>query len=389
MLNPILHTPNSYIPHHLRHSSRSQVIYIILLLAICAFVASLFFITVDVNVQSRGVITTTNRQSDAISAMYGKVLRTNLKENTLVGYGDTLVIIDTNEISQNISLLNTRIALVEAEQKDLVILTQSTVDRVIVPDTFASPKYQQEHQKLRADWAYLQAEVLSLRKEFLRQQKLHKSKVIADSEFEQAKFRYESSSLKQKQLIESQLAQWQAQLQNGANQILTLRESILALQKEFKKCFITAPAKGYTQNVTPLQPETAIFPNQKLCSISPTEGLLVEAYVSPADIGFIYLGQNVTLRVDAFNANRWGTLSAKVSDISNDISVENGKLLGFRVLCQPNGFELKYEEKKVNVKKGMTLTVNFILTERTLAQLLFDDVSEWLNPNNPNIEAAQ
>ena len=59
------------------------------------------------------------------------------------------------------------------------------------------------------------------------------------------------------------------------------------------------------------------------------------------------------------------------------------------MLCQPNGFELQYEEKKVNVKKGMTLTVNFILTERTLAQLLFDDVSEWLNPNNPNIEAAQ
>lgn len=88
MLNPILHTPNSYIPHHLRHSSRSQAIYIILLLAICAFVASLFFITVDVNVQSRGVITTTNRQSDAISAMYGKVFRPTM----LVGYGDTFAV---------------------------------------------------------------------------------------------------------------------------------------------------------------------------------------------------------------------------------------------------------------------------------------------------------
>ncbi len=78
----------STIPHHLRHSSRSQAIYIILLLAICAFVASLFFITVDVNVQSRGVITTTNRQSDAISAMYGKVFRPTM----LVGYGDTFAV---------------------------------------------------------------------------------------------------------------------------------------------------------------------------------------------------------------------------------------------------------------------------------------------------------
>ena len=88
MHNIIQFSSTYYIPHHLRHSSRSQVIYIILLLAICAFVASLFFITVDVNEQSRGVITTTNRQSDAISAMYGKVFRPNM----LVGYGDTFAV---------------------------------------------------------------------------------------------------------------------------------------------------------------------------------------------------------------------------------------------------------------------------------------------------------
>ncbi len=82
------YSSNLTLPHHLRHSSHSQAIYIILLLAICAFAALLFFITADVNVQSRGVITTTNRQSDAISAMYGKVFRPTM----LVGYGDTFAV---------------------------------------------------------------------------------------------------------------------------------------------------------------------------------------------------------------------------------------------------------------------------------------------------------
>ncbi len=70
--------PLTLISHNLHNTSHSQAIYIILLLAICAFAALLFFITADVNVQSRGVITTTNRQSDAISAMYGKVFSPNI-----------------------------------------------------------------------------------------------------------------------------------------------------------------------------------------------------------------------------------------------------------------------------------------------------------------------
>ena len=218
-------------------------------------------------------------------------------------------------------------------------------------------------------------------KEFNRQKILHSQKVVADVDLEQSKHRYQSAVLKHKQMIESQLAAWQGELLASTNQLLALQESINGLQKEHNKCFITAPVSGFVQGLIPLTEGTVVFANQQICSISPSEGLLVETYISPADIGFVYEGQEVTLRIDAFSSNQWGMLPAVVSEIANDITSTGEETIGFRVLCSMQTQELCYGELTARVKKGMTLTANFVLSQRTLAQLLFDGMDDWLNPN--------
>ena len=37
---------------------------------------------------------------------------------------------------------------------------------------------------------------------------------------------------------------------------------------------------------------------------------------------------------------------------------------------------------KGELKKGMTFTSRFLITERTLYQLLYDKVDDWVNPAN-------
>ena len=53
----------------------------------------------------------------------------------------------------------------------------------------------------------------------------------------------------------------------------------------------------------------------------------------------------------------------------------------FKVRCKLQNMSLTYKSNTVNVKKGMTVNANFFLTRRTLAQLFYDDISDWLNPN--------
>lgn len=77
-----------------------------------------------------------------------------------------------------------------------------------------------------------------------------------------------------------------------------------------------------------------------------------------------------------------------IIDIGRDIEfIENTSV--FKVQCHinekaltlKNGFEGK-------IKKGMTLNAQFKLAERTLFDLLYDKVDDWVNPSQKEILAS-
>jgi HlyD family secretion protein len=109
--------------------------------------------------------------------------------------------------------------------------------------------------------------------------------------------------------------------------------------------------------------------------------MLVIAYVQPNDIGFIKKDMNVRLQVDAFNYNQWGMAMGRVIAVPQDIKIIDNKPV-FEVRCSLNKDFLQLKSGyKGYLKKGMTLQARFIVTERSLWQLLYDKVDDWVNPN--------
>jgi len=127
--------------------------------------------------------------------------------------------------------------------------------------------------------------------------------------------------------------------------------------------------------------------NEVLAEISPDSGMVVETYIPPKDIGYLTVGTQVNLQIDAYNYNQWGMASGNVIAISADVFTDSGQPY-FKVRCKLNEDKLAlnngYEGK---LKKGMTLQARFFVTKRTLFQLLYDKADDWLNPNI--IPAAQ
>ena len=73
-------------------------------------------------------------------------------------------------------------------------------------------------------------------------------------------------------------------------------------------------------------------------------------------------------------------LMGKVIDISDDIIIQD-QTPYFKVKCQLNKNYLQLKNGyKGQVKKGMTFSANFTVTKRSLYQLLYDKVDDWLNP---------
>ena len=90
---------------------------------------------------------------------------------------------------------------------------------------------------------------------------------------------------------------------------------------------------------------------------------------------------NDLMQIDAFNYNVWGMGAGRVRSISSDIFIQDGQPL-FKVWCETDHPVLRLKNGyQGTIKKGMTVQARFLVTKRTLFQLLFDKADDWLNPN--------
>jgi HlyD family secretion protein len=173
---------------------------------------------------------------------------------------------------------------------------------------------------------------------------------------------------------------WVAERTNFEIEIRELQSTIKQLEVEKTKYVLKASESGSIIQSLGIQQCSFISPGQTLGYISNDRNLLVECYVSPIDIGYLNEGQQVKFQLDAFNYHQWGLAHGCIIEISKDITSMNEQPV-FRVRCS---LETQYLQLKNGyqgyLKKGMTLTGRFYLTDRSLWQLLFDKVDNWINP---------
>ncbi|MFN5049187.1 MAG: HlyD family type I secretion periplasmic adaptor subunit [Rubrivivax sp.] len=80
---------------------------------------------------------------------------------------------------------------------------------------------------------------------------------------------------------------------------------------------LVAPVAGIVKQLPETRVGAVIAPGGVVAEIVPTEGgVLVEAMLSPKDIGFVREGQNVLVKVDAYDYSRFGAVRGKVQRIS-------------------------------------------------------------------------
>ncbi len=364
-----------------KHTTTSKAIYWLFIFMVLAVVTSLFFIKVDVTINSSGIITSVEKPAAIIAPVYGKVTQLHLTENGKVQRGDILFKINQNTLADNIKIVQNKIALLRNYITDLQKLSSITLSHIDTELSLKTMLYEQAYAKFLADMESQQAVVQQQKKEYERQLLLYNKNVIAQATYEKSEYQYKAAKLKYNNLFANQIDAWKHQANQYRLQLLTLKENRNNLKHEQQKYRVTAPITGYIQNLQNIKNGSVVYPNQKVCSITPTDHLIVEAYVSTADVGYLHKNQTVKFRVDAFNFNQWGMLKGTVIDISKDVQVMENRPPMFRVRCALPNKQLSYNNAKVSVSKGMTVTANFYLTQRTLAQLFYDKITDWINPN--------
>ncbi len=181
-------------------------------------------------------------------------------------------------------------------------------------------------------------------------------------------------------LFNEKIKECEKQLQSFKNKKNEFEHELFDTMEKLELRNVKAPIDGTIMKLRNLSEGSYITAGQNLFIISPNLELIVEAYVEPKDIGLLKKKITGNISIDSFDYNYWGLIKCSIEDISDD-SIFIDKKPFFLVRCnlQKNYLKLKNGYKGY-LKKGMNAKVIFLIKKRSLFQLLFTNINDWLNP---------
>jgi multidrug resistance efflux pump len=361
--------------HFYKFNRFTHNIYLFTILFTTGAACSLFYIKTKISVQCSGLIRSMSEPVDLISPIVAEVKSINIAENKFVSKGDTLLWLNNQKLAERNEHLNSLIAQNNDYLSDLFQMLD--IRYASLKTELYKSVYAQYNQKL-ADHN-LQIEIL--RKTFDRTQLLFEKKVVPLAEKEEQEFNLEKSIESKSIFIQQSRSDWQKLTAEYKLANDKYQNEIDGLLRDFENYFILSPCVGHITNFSGIKPGSYVTTGQRIAVISPEDELVSEHLVPPKDIGFLEKAMPVVFQVDAYNYNQWGLASGVITDISNEVYILNSQPY-FRVRCSLNEQFLSLKNGyKGYLKKGLTTNASFQVTERTLAQLLFDKADNWLNPN--------
>ena len=364
--------------HQFKYSQRSRNIYWTLLFLLLFVILALPLVKVNVYTTVRGIIKPEKERQVLRVNSSGQVLLSQLFPNASVQRGDTLLRLAQPVLEEKKQLLLAQMNECNAMLYDL----QQLSEKKKRPD-LKTATYQKK-------WLshVVQREELSIRKakckhDFERAQNLFEKEIIPKVEWEQAQHAYQLALGAEEQFYQRSLATWVNEQLEFNKQLRTLESNLKQLQQEQQAYCLVAPSSGTLLLSEGVASGSWVQAGQVLGELSPESKLIVEAYIPSHKIGQVTPHAAARYQVDAFNYRQWGMATGKVLDKGKDVELINQRPL-FKVRCSIDQTHLQLANGvKGRLQKGLGLTVLLYHNRRSLFDLLFDDINDWINPNQP------
>ena len=178
-----------------------------------------------------------------------------------------------------------------------------------------------------------------------------------------------------------------------------LADDLAKAEQRSKYQQLTAPVDGVVQQLAVHTIGGVVTPAQQLAVLVPADASLeVEAMISNRDIGFVHVGQDAEIKVDAFNFTRYGLIHGRVMSLSRDAIVRdapqdrnNANAKGSDVeSSEPKGQEFLYaarisldrtqmqvEDKVATLGPGMAVTTEINTGSRSVISYLLSPLMRY------------
>jgi multidrug resistance efflux pump len=371
--------------------------YWLMLAGVAGAVACLPFVEVDVSVHAVGQLRPATDRIELRAAVSGHIARVLAQDNDPVRTGQPLLVLASRDLDER---LNRNRAL-QARCEDLIADLGRVTAESAAPGAdagtpapseacagiagIATPTLRGEHAQLLAQLRSNRLDETRARAECDRFEALAARGIASRRDLERARYELERLQADAVVIWRQAAARWQLRMRDEETAFGELASEEKRLREEQTHFTIHAPVDGMLIGFTGWSAGGFVSAGQSLGAVSPSDQLLVEAHVSPRDIGLVAPGQAAKIQVDAYPYTQWGLLDGTVTSVSGDLA---GPGFGsgpaspmFKVLLRPAAAALHLSNgTRGELKKGLTVQIRFLVARRTLFQLLHEGADAWFNP---------
>ena len=177
--------------------------------------------------------------------------------------------------------------------------------------------------------------------------------------------------------VQAEMAKTQEELSSQTEQ---LRDRMQMLEHTE----LLAPLDGIINNIRINTVGGVVRASETVMELLPTgDDLIAEAKISPADISFITLDQEASVKIDAYDSSIYGALTGRVSYISPDVVKEEtpqGPTTHYRVHIHIVGHEFSgAKAEQIKLRPGLTGSVDIKALERSVLSYLTKPVTKTLS----------
>jgi len=176
--------------------------------------------------------------------------------------------------------------------------------------------------------------------------------------------------------IEKNRAKIQVDLIKNYNEIQKTKEDLSYYKQKMQNADILAPSKGVINLITVHNRGEAVKAGSTIAEIIPeSSSLLAEVKVKPSDVGFLYVGQPVRIKVRAYPFALYGQIDANISYISADTlkDEQDPKKKVYIVNLKSNKTYVG-TNKHLVAKPGMTIDADIITGKRNILEYVFKPI---------------
>ena len=166
-----------------------------------------------------------------------------------------------------------------------------------------------------------------------------------------------------------------AALNDTISQILTLEETNKNLRDIIKRTVVRSPVNGVVKELFVHTIGASIQASTDIMTIVPQNyEMIAEVKVKPADIAKLHIGQNVVLKVTAFDYSIYGDLKGKITNISPDTITDKDTGESHYLIYIKTKKNYLNNNPKYKIKVGMMVNADILVGKKSIMSYLLKPI---------------